>query len=160
MNKFFHYVLCFGFLFFSMFSNADTTKNVITPISIEDEIKDKSIDEVLSIVIYRNDVEKMKELLADNIDVNVTDEFGFTPLMIAVQADRVEVVKLLIEAGADINKQDEFGNSMLILAIQRNRENVLDIVNTFLLAGIDVESKTESGLTALMEASFLGQKIW
>jgi len=49
------------------------------------------------------DLTKCKSLLAEGLDMNALNEFGWSPLIIAVQNNHFDVAKLLLEAGAPIH---------------------------------------------------------
>ena len=52
------------------------------------------------------DIQKVKDLLQQGSDVNATDAFGRTPLMLAAMGNSQELINLLLEYGADINAKD------------------------------------------------------
>lgn len=53
---------------------------------------------------YKNDLERVKELIEQGVDVNVTKTSSDTPLHHAVYNNNLEMVKLLVEKGkADVN---------------------------------------------------------
>ena len=54
-------------------------------------------------------IEKVKELLALGVDVNIQDEEGLTALMNASSWGHEEIVKELIRAKADVNVQNVYG---------------------------------------------------
>lgn len=55
-------------------------------------------------------------VLENTQDVNVSDNSGFTPLMMAVANDADEEVELLLQRGADINQQDSLGYTATMVA--------------------------------------------
>ena len=64
-----------------------------------------------------------------NIDVNLVDHLGTTPLMRACQTGNLAAVRLLcLSPGLDVNLSNKLGSTALILAV---RNNNLDIVNFF-----------------------------
>jgi len=46
-------------------------------------------------------ITKIQELIAQGVDLNVQDEYGYTALMWAVNHSKLDIVKLLLDAGAD-----------------------------------------------------------
>ncbi len=62
-------------------------------------------------------IKKVDDLLKKNADVNIKDEYGWTPLMYAVFRSDGETVDKLLLRGADINAQDRDGVTPLIAAI-------------------------------------------
>ncbi len=107
-------------------------------------------------------LDKVKELLAQGIDVNVQDMNGKTALMNAVLRQNKDVVAMLINANANVNSQDRFGNSALIYATieqpQRTGSAALlpvvykDIVQMLIKAKADVNVHDQDKMTPLMHA--------
>jgi hypothetical protein len=65
--------------------------------------------ELLIDAINRRDVARVHSLVESGLDVNATDERGWTPLMWAARAGASEIVRLLLDAGADPTPRDEHG---------------------------------------------------
>jgi FOG: Ankyrin repeat len=63
-----------------------------------------------------NNVARVTELLSDLRNVDVTDQYGWTPLMSAACAGALDVVKFLISRKADANVRDKSGNTCVSLA--------------------------------------------
>jgi ankyrin repeat protein len=58
---------------------------------------------------YRGDIDLVKELIINDADLNIKDEFfEFTALMWAAYAGRDKVVKHLLDKGADFRHQSEY----------------------------------------------------
>jgi len=62
-------------------------------------------------------IEAVRQHLAAGEDVNVKDEFGYTPLHNAAWIGQKEIAELLIAKGADVNVLDGDGNTALDWAI-------------------------------------------
>ncbi|MDM1757869.1 MULTISPECIES: ankyrin repeat domain-containing protein [unclassified Acinetobacter] len=54
------------------------------------------------------DLEQVEKCLADGIDVNTTDDEGYSALHAAAENDHLAVVKLLIVHGADVAYKAEY----------------------------------------------------
>ncbi len=81
-------------------------------------------------------------------DVNHSNEFGFTPILLT---DKLDSIEYLVGHGADINYCTEKGWNLLIKA---SRNCDLDIIKYAIKMGLDINHKTkDSGNTPLIEAS-------
>ena len=110
----------------------------------------RSVQQLWAMALSRNDVTRVRELLATGNSANVVYDDGSTVLMGAAQADQVEIVRALLAAGASVNAQAVDGTSALTLAAFGGR---LQIVRMLLSAGGDVHLKLQDGSDALMKAA-------
>lgn len=87
---------------------------------ISDDLPEKLIDnqpeeeKLLFEAIKANDVEKVKFLLKEGVDVNAGKDKQWTPIMQASQQEyaSTEIVNLLIDHGADLTLKDGYGRSV------------------------------------------------
>jgi hypothetical protein len=99
-------------------------------------------------------LEEVQQLLSHpEIDVDVLDPYGCTPLMLALQASEnvqeprlIEVVTALLDTGANINHQDREGWSALHWAVLNRRINLIKLL---LQRGIDRDLLNRAGQTAI-----------
>jgi len=95
----------------------------------------------------------LKMILEQKIDVNVSDEYGWTPLMEAASCCRTKNVELLIQHGADVNATTIDGETALMIAVkwvfQYPEISVAATVEKLLNAGAKVNIKNKKGETAL-----------
>ena len=84
-------------------------------------------------------------LLENDVDINVTDDYGRTLLHYAAAAGQVAAVELLLEKRADINVTDEYGCTPLHWAA---REGQVAAVELLLEKGADREAQDEYGRIA------------
>lgn len=92
---------------------------------------------------------RVRELLAQNVDPNQPDSFGFTPLMKASKSGHFIIVKELIKNGADVNKKNEIytiSNTPLHVASEGGH---VEIVKELLLQGADVNQMDSFDKTPL-----------
>lgn len=104
-------------------------------------------------------------LLENGVDVNVRNDIGKTPLYLAAQKGYSIVVRALLERGAEVNAIIDEGSregrwTALMIALQRTsgmptNEESLEIVNTLLTKGADVNAKAYDGKTVLMLATIM-----
>lgn len=88
-----------------------------------------------------NNVDEMQTLINSsyNIDLNATDNFGWTALMIASCENSCEAFKLLLDLGADLTVRDRKGNTAKSLAEKKQNFSILKIIHEHL-----TEMKEES----------------
>ncbi|NYT41649.1 ankyrin repeat domain-containing protein [Sphingomonas sp. R-74633] len=90
-------------------------------------------DGALHIVVRRSDSTYLRVLLQqDDINVNLQDGRGNTPLIIAAERGWDEGVQILIKYGANVNMPNSSGETPLIRAVQVHDA---DVVRALLTAG-------------------------
>jgi len=99
-----------------------------------------------------SNVEKIRDLLAQGVNVDARDESGWTALRNAVFQEKLAIVRLLLANRADPNLQDyKDGSTALHWAAQIGRT---DILTALLDTGADPNMHdTFSGITPLMHAA-------
>ena len=96
-------------------------------------------------------LDKVKSIVNQpGFDINQTDRYGETPLIIASEIGDLDIVEILVKNGADVNKADYYGTTSLMEASAKGR---LDIVQFLVEHGADVNKTDNDGETALMIAS-------
>ena len=131
-------LLVFGFLFLSNAKAGEREDNFVN-------------------LAMSGDVDGVRSLLDQGVDVNAKDSHGNTALTGAIMSyhqvpDRnyMEVVQLLLARGADINEIGRLGYTPLISA---EIGGEADIVRILIDKGANVNKKGHSGGTALMDAN-------
>jgi ankyrin repeat protein len=89
-------------------------------------------------------------MLAAGTDVDTTDRYGYTALMLAAIRGNDSVVSILLGAGANIAAVSNEGATALMLAAQYGRGS---ITATLIAKGASFEATCNDGITALMKAS-------
>ncbi len=109
--------------------------------------------------INAGEISAVQRMLAAGADVNHRDSEGVTLLMLAANAGDMPMVKLLIKNGADVNACDAHGWSALAKAVY-NAEmkcGFVDVVNTLIGAGANIEASIGYGVRPLMLAAGYGE---
>lgn len=103
-------------------------------------------------VLINGSVGQIKAYLeTGNIDLNMYDEFGITPLMIAASYNKnFKVTELLIKKGASVLSRDNEGYTALFHAI-RNKAPY-KTMELLIKRGADLYDRTADGFTALTVA--------
>jgi ankyrin len=100
-----------------------------------------------------NDIDTVRSLLSQKLDVNATQGDGATALHWAARVDSVAIADLLLRAGAHVNAANDDGATALYLACS-NRSAAM--VDRLLAAGANPNSKLLNGETALMTCARTG----
>ncbi|WDV08483.1 ankyrin repeat domain-containing protein [Lysinibacillus irui] len=114
-----------------------------------EEVKTDLTGELLK-AAEKGDIEVLRKVLEQKVDINAQDANKRTALMIATYNQDVEAAKLLIEAGADVNIQDSMQNTPFLYA---GAEGYLDILKLTIQAGADPTILNGYGGTALIPAA-------
>lgn len=102
----------------------------------------------------QGDIEAVRSLLKQKVDVNAAQGDGMTALHWAVYKDDLEMARMLIQAGADLKAKTRVGaiTPLLMAATHGNAA----MIETLLKAGADPNLANELGTTPLMQASAAG----
>jgi hypothetical protein len=79
-------------------------------------------------VAFKDDGKIADRLLAEDCDVNATNNMGQTALMMAALFGRSEIVRLLIAHGANAALKDKAGNTAAGLAQQQGNAEVVTLL--------------------------------
>jgi len=63
----------------------------------------------------------IKELIKRNVNINIADDAGLTPLHHALYKENINIIKLLIENNVELNNIDKNGRTPLIMVAEYNR---------------------------------------
>ena len=111
----------------------------------------------LHAAITAQDLNQVRKLLREGIDVNQKDNDGDTPLHLASAMGQLETVRLLIENGAEVDLQDGWdlrGRTPLHRAVIGGH---IDVIRVLVRAGADVNAKRWDGYSALSWAKARNQ---
>ncbi len=104
---------------------------------------------------FIGDINEVKRLIAEGIDVNQKDFGGRTPLHLTARYGYPAVAEHLIANGADVDAKDNGGRTPLIEAAAHGDAAVVELL---IAKGADVNAKDQDGLTPLQRAVRMGYK--
>ena len=103
--------------------------------------------------VKAGDTARLRELLGQQVDVNVSEADGTTALHWAVRRDDLDTADLLIDAGANPAAENRYGVAPISLACTNGSATM---VARLLAAGADPNTASPQGETALMTAARTG----
>jgi ankyrin repeat protein len=95
----------------------------------------------------------VRRLLAQGEEINQTNRFGFTPLMLATIRTNQQIVGALLAEGANVNFKGAAGLNALGLAASRDA----GVLKLLLQAKPEIGIRNDDGLTAAMCAALAGK---
>lgn len=95
----------------------------------------------------KGDVEAVKKMIENGLDVNKPDAEGIPPLIYAAAVGNKEICALLVSAGADVNTGATRGVKALSAAVSYHR---LDVVDYLLSNGAKVETGDDNQAPSLL----------
>ena len=99
------------------------------------EFKDKVLlypkKSALHLAIKKDNLELIKWLLENGIDINTKDDDGRTPIMDSVSNLKISTVKYLLEKGASINDISINGENLLSIARQTLNNEMISLIENF-----------------------------
>jgi ankyrin repeat protein len=104
----------------------------------------------------KRDIEAVRTLLRQRVDVNGKQGDGATALHWAAHWNDLDTAALLMRAGADVNATNDYGITALALACT-NRSDVL--VESLLVARANPDIAQTTGVTPLMECARTGAVV-
>ena len=138
------------------------TVKTLLEAGVEVNVKSKNGMTPLSAAIEQRSPELVQLLVDKGADVNVEDEQGFIPLMKALQLGfKPEITLALLDKTSDIKfncaKCKKPGETLLMMAAGLNeKKGVVKVLEALIKRGADVNAKSETGKTALMNAARVG----
>ncbi|MDR1469123.1 MAG: ankyrin repeat domain-containing protein [Spirochaetaceae bacterium] len=98
--------------------------------------------------VLNDDKEKVQNLLASGVDINITDRAGWTALHFTAQENNIVLAKILLENEARVDIQEEHGNTPLFKAVF-NCTGDGTMIKLLLSYGADRNLKNNYGVSPL-----------
>lgn len=111
-------------------------------------------DSPLADAVERQDQVAFRELLEQQVDVNVAQIDGMTALHWAAHHDDLRAARMLLKAGARANVENRYGVTPLYSACQNGNGTLIELI---LEAGADANAAFREGETALLIAARTGK---
>lgn len=105
--------------------------------------------------IVQGNMEAIRILLSQRVDIEDYSPSGEKPLMLAASSSHYDVIELLLAHGADINSTSTKGWTTLMHAVRKGDRAV---VQQLISHGADVNHLSPDRWTALAEATFRGHR--
>ena len=114
-----------------------------------------SVGPALVLVSLIGDLPKVKYLVEQKADVNITNTSGSTPLIVASSEGHKNIVAYLLEHGANVNATNNHKDTALMVA---SGKGDLESVKLLFSAGAQINAQNKHKDTALMFAAENGNK--
>lgn len=114
------------------------------------EAENKNFRELIE-AVANQDKTKVRAMIKDGIDINMSNEHGRTALMMAEHIGDLDMVKILVEAGANLEQATKDNETAFLYAC-RVTENV-EIIEYLIKQGVNTQAKTIYGNNALFVAA-------
>jgi ankyrin repeat protein len=95
------------------------------------------------------DLQTLRSLISQATDVNVRDQYGWTPLLWAAMNGNTEMVRVLLVSGANPNTRNKYQWTPLMWAAGQGYG---EIVRSLLSFGARINAQDRNGWTAMMWA--------
>ena len=101
--------------------------------------------------VYRNDVARVKQLIASGADVRQPNTYGITPMALAAETGNAAIIQLLLSTGADVESPSGEGQTALMSVA---RTGNVEAAKLLIRHGANVNAVEQfGGQTALMWAA-------
>ncbi|MDX2256890.1 MAG: ankyrin repeat domain-containing protein [Pseudanabaenaceae cyanobacterium bins.39] len=131
-------------------SSAAAISNTATSATEEiAKVKQQDLNARLLMAAQRGDVEEVRSLISQATDVNVRDQYGWTPLLWAAMNGHTAVVQVLLVSGANPNTRNRYEWTPLMWAAGQGYD---EIVRSLIAFGARLNAQDRNGWTALMWA--------
>lgn len=103
--------------------------------------------------VSKNNVEKVRQLVAEGVDIEKRFDNNRTVLLLAMQKGKYEIAKFLIDVGANVNAMDHGESTALTHAVSNGNTEFIKILVEH---GANIKYELKGGWTLLHLASIKG----
>ena len=82
----------------------------------------------LHYAVVSGNIEQVKSLISNGVDINTNNQLNWTPLHAAVRNNRIEIVKFLLESGANVDAVEPRGQTALHFAVESGQKEVVQLL--------------------------------
>jgi len=124
-------------------------KSVESSKQIKQELTKPNLNAQLLSAAQNGKIAEVRSLLSQATDVNVRDEYGWTPLLWASMNGNTDIVRVLLVSGANPNTRNKYGWTPLMWAAGQGYG---EIVRSLIASGARLNAQDRNGWTAIMWA--------
>lgn len=128
----------------------DTFRASIKQVSVEEsESLGKELFEHVSAKQFKDDTDKVIELIQKGANIGYQNEKGDFPLLVCARKGHLNTFIVLIKAGANVNQTNNYLTTTTMAAARHGQKEMLRILIQF---GADINARCLDGDTAIMSA--------
>ncbi|BBO89306.1 ankyrin repeat domain-containing protein [Desulfosarcina ovata] len=124
---------------------------ILTCYNIESPIADEELNVFKAVL--SDDLQSLKKLIDDHVNISQMNENGETPLHIAAERGNLNIAIALITAGANVNSTDNTNRTPLFIAV--NNEYI-DLIKLLIVKNANVNKSLNNGNSPLHNACIHG----
>ncbi|MEI6064352.1 MAG: ankyrin repeat domain-containing protein [Pseudanabaena sp. ELA748] len=127
----------------------DLPQNFELKKQVKQEETKQNLNAQLLIAAQTGDIKEVRSLISQATDVNVRDQYGWTPLLWAAMNGHTDVVQVLLVSGANPNTRNKYGWTPLMWSAGQGYS---EIVRSLIASGARINAQDRNGWTAMMWA--------
>ncbi len=116
---------------------------------VNQEKTKQNLNAQLLIAAQNGNIKEVRSLISQATDVNVRDQYGWTPLLWAAMNGHTDVVRVLLVSGANPNTRNKYEWTPLMWAAGQGYG---EIVRSLIASGARLNAQDRNGWTAMMWA--------
>jgi uncharacterized protein len=113
----------------SVLGDYEEVYQFLYPLVLGDLQKKAKVEKLMQSARTGN-VENVKQIIEEGIDINITDNDGWTALMNAAWSNQASVLGFLIKKGADLKFENEVGDTAFLLATQKENNVIINLLKS------------------------------